>query len=237
MRTHLLASLLVSLALPLTAPASTLQEARVALHIIPGVQKGDPCDIPGLDQTMACDYPNGSNLNLEGDLLTGRSVMIVVLDVDPAVGLAAVSLGIEWSDPEMFVSAGDLSCADVAFPSPTWPASGSGILVAWNSATNCQNTPDASDPQGQAVGVAYALYTYAYSPAHLQVIQRPQDSVLKVADCNSVESVLNVPDQAGRIIFGTSSETFAFDPCTPYPLPVEPTSWGRLKRMYATDER
>ena len=237
MRTRLLASLLLSLALPLTAVASTLQDARVGLHIGP-VQKGFPCDAAGIDQGYACDYPNGSTLNIHGDLNSGRNVYVVVLDVDPQVGVAGISMGIDYSSPDLLVLDNNDVCADLAFPAANWPDPGSGIVITWGSATNCQNTPDPSDPQGQAAAAAYALYTYAYAASYLQVIQRPiGDMALTVADCNSAESQLLVPDQAGRITFGAEgNEQFAFDPCTIYPLPVEPTSWGRLKRMYATDE-
>jgi hypothetical protein len=212
------------------ASASTQAQARVGLHFGP-IQKGFPCDAVGPGHPFGCDYPDGSTLDLQGDLLTGYNVLVVVLDIDPEHGVAGLSMGIEYSAPDLLVQAGQL-CSDLEFPSLSWPASGTGAVFTWAQDTNCQNTVDATDPQGQAVAVAYAFYTYAYDNAFMKVIARPEESALKVADCTSAESELWLPDQAGQINFGGGVGFFTFDPCTVYPLPVEKTSWGRVKLMY-----
>jgi hypothetical protein len=148
------------------------------------------------------------------------------------VGLAGAAFGIEYdgtggSGVDFF---GYELCADIEFPDGNWPANPpAGNTITWDSGSNCQNTPDPSDPQGHAAAVACGFYTYAYSTDSFQIIRRPVAVPdFKVSDCTAAESNPQYPYFAGKAGFGGGS---SFDPCSEV-LPVEPVTWGGLKRQF-----
>jgi hypothetical protein len=74
------------------------------------------------------------------------------------------------------------------------------------------------------------MYVYAYDPDQFRITEhtRLQAPAMKVANCLSAETTLD-PNQpvAGVVGFGGLP---GLNPCAP--IPVTPTTWGRLKTLY-----
>jgi hypothetical protein len=86
------------------------------------------------------------------------------------------------------------------------------------------------------------FYVAAYASAVMGVTPFPTTGKIKVATCNAVELL---PDQTlaldqvgwvsmGRGEVGTDADGCnpAITPCSYVPVPVQKTTWGRMKSMY-----
>jgi hypothetical protein len=168
---------------------------------------------------------------------------------DVVKGIAGMSCGILYdnaigSGVDVF---GWTLCADLEFtngaascppdlPPCEWPISGGGNRITWVRTTNCQRTVIAPDG---IHAIAGAFYLFAYSPDAFQItpnnnLQIPE---LAVADCDASTTYL-VDGMGGRragwVGFGFRS---GCNPCSEggpecWPVPVERSTWGAIKRTY-----
>lgn len=221
-RTPALLSLL--LLLPLSGWASTQNEARLGLHLAP--LSKDPCG--SSLEGYACDYPNGSNLRVRGDLHTFYHLYVLALDLDPDMGIGGMGFALDVQDPGTTPFLTQVGvCADVEYPTsdPLWKT------VYWSASQNCQQNIDPADPQGQAVALAFTYYVYAYADA--SILGRYGVPFL-VYDCQGEASYPPL-DHSGAVQFGEGGGSPGVDPCAASLVPVESTTWGRVKRTFVSD--
>lgn len=208
--------------------AGTLEDLVIALHLQPWAASKNQC--ANAPTQFGCDgYQRTSLLNLHGNLFTAYNMYVVILDINPSVGIQAVSLGINF-DPnpgEGVDTFGSEPCADTVVPEMNWPSAEGGATFTWDT---CQNTIDPSDPQGEAATVVSAIYTYAYSPDTACIYLAPL-SLLTAVDCSGITSDLTIyyPHHFACAGFGGA---FEYQPCLTIYSPVEETSWGALKRQF-----
>lgn len=154
-------------------------------------------------------------------------------------GLAGLQAGIEYhrsggppdEDPLQVFEWG--RCSDLEFPQDHWPASGTGNTLTWLAPENCQF--------GGLVTAGY-FYVAAYASAVMGVTPFPTTGKIKVATCTAVELLPDqtlAPDQVGWVSMGrgevgTDADGCnpAITPCSYVPVPVQRTTWGRMKSMY-----
>jgi hypothetical protein len=207
---------------------------KLAVHIIPhqtgkGVQF---CSGVAESTMTAC-----SSFVTEGNLLTPYDLFIVVAQAD-TLGVSGAQFGIEYNNDTgagVDFTGGFLLCASgLQFPSTNWPASGEGNAITWNVVTQCGRTQIPPDGIHGTVG---GFYMYAYSDDQFKVTEHKKLStapVLKVANCSGVEKILIASKVAGWVGFGASED------CNPCNLacdevPVEATTWGRIKSQYGRE--
>ena len=229
-----------------SAWAGTQGNVRIALHLEP-YSKGDTCSLA--PTALGCDsYGNVdpvSNLFVSGEIETSYLMYLVIMDINTASGLGGLSCGLTYQSGGLgqggLALFGSMVCADQAFssiaPNPEWPDHGSGSVFTWDTINNCQNTVDPTDPQGEALAVAAGFYVYAYAEDWVRVGTRGYlaEPDFKVSDCSAVET-----DIAGSIFYGwaqadygrTGFGTSGFDPCFDSIVPVQETTWGRLKNQF-----
>lgn len=143
------------------------------------------------------------------------------------LGLAGAQFGIQY-DP---VASSGLDvftwnlCATLEFVSNNWPESGGGELLTWDSATKCQLAE---------VAVAGYFYCGAYSSDLVKLVARPVDDLMKVASCQSNEITLDPASAGGSASFTAGGTTDGCNPCAAScsGVPVEATTWTRVKTMY-----
>ena len=181
-----------------------------------------------------------ANFVTEGAITTDLMVYMVVADADtPSFndGVGGVNLGLEYNgntgqgvdvttwtlcaDGQQYVNAG---------PRGDWPAAGGGNVITWFT---CQTTRLGSDGIHAVIG---ALDVYAYGDDKLRLTpNRTQQGgpVFALANCSAQEiaglDTLKVLGSAG---FGTK---LGCNPCTSVigcPVPVLPTTWGKIKGLY-----
>jgi hypothetical protein len=184
------------------------ENAVIALHSVPSLDS-KVC-LPAGSGGVAPDFPCGDFLT-QGDLETSYFVYIVV---------AGVSLGLNYAaDPDLGVDVLSWTpCADLQFPSASWPAPSGGLIATWSPETNCQReVPVGADGAQAVVGV---LHVIAYQPDQLAVTGRnsPPEPNPRVADCSAASSDLVRSTQVGMIGFGG---VIGFNPCRMNPVPVE----------------
>lgn len=197
--------------------AGTQDEAVLALYPMAGVCKCPDICASGLDPigtgTPCSEF--GTNL----PLLSGRDVFLVVARGDSAAGVAQVTCGIQYPGT-MFVLWN--LCGDSESIAGSWPVSGSGNIITWDTG-NCQR---ATIEDEGVHAVAGAFYVYAYDDALMETT--PNAAVggasVVVSDCSGSES--QIP--GGSIGFGV---TEGHNPCLD-PVPVRETTWGGMKRAY-----
>ena len=183
--------------------------AKIAAHLEP-FSKGLPCN----NQPVLGCNPGNQSVASTGDLSTGYYLYVVLLDGNQQVGVAGATFGIGY-DPSVNVVSWQL-CADLEFqggdPGISWPDSGAGAVVTWDSETNCQDTPSPADSLGGVAAVIGAFYVYAYDSGSFDLTQRnhvsPPD--FSVSDCNAKVTNLAFPLHAGRVGFGVAE---GYDPC------------------------
>ena len=227
MRRILLACLLASLtaSAPL-ASAQSLAKAKLGLHAVPSGTA--EC---GSFTQAGCADAGTSNLTTSVGLGT-YDVYVVAVDIDPAAGLRGATFGLQYDGTAIAVNSFSL-CFDLSFPStsPDFPTeSTSGVVVTTNV---CINTPDPSDPEGEAMAVLGWLQVEATEIGVLALTPRlylPSPDA-QVADCAAAATNLDVPDDLGKVGFGTDG----YDPCAEMTVPVEEKTWGRIKSMWAND--
>jgi len=216
--------------------ASPADSTVVCLHAQAHNTKGLTCDGSPEQAGIACDQYTKT-----WPLQTGADVYMILAKGDSLTGIAALTVGIEYSQP---VSRQDgigcdvfdyVLCAELEYPnSPDnvvaheWPWSGGGNVLVWSYTNHCQRKVLGN------YGVhttACAFYVYAYSADTFAVtknnnLQGGPD--ILISDCSLAIHHLVWPQAGGKIGFGTNT---GFNPCTDT-VPVKGTTWGRLKQQY-----
>ena len=156
-------------------------------------------------------------------------------DPGEPLGLAGMQLGIayeESSEPGQGLEVTQWNrCSDLDFPDDVWPASGTGNTITWVTPENCRLND---------IVVAGYFYVSAYTPSTMSIVGFPHHTgVVKVDNCEIAESVLvEIPmDRVGWVSLGGAKGVDS-DGCNPVlepcsgPVPVRPTTWGRIKAKY-----
>lgn len=192
-----------------------------------------------------------SNYNTNWPLGVNADVYLVVAKGLVTPGIAGMSCGIQYDNAlgsgiDVF---GWTLCADLEFtngaatcppdlPPCEWPIAGGGNRITWVMTTNCQRTVYAPDG---VHAVAGSFYLYAYSPDVFQItpnlnLQIPE---LAVADCAASTTLFDLTTndamkRAGSVGFGPVEGYAGCNPCIDNcaPVPVKPTTWGRVKTQY-----
>lgn len=193
--------------------AGVHSNAKILLHVATPTTKSS-CSRP--EATPAC-----SDIVTEGILYPQcYFAYVLVTDADATAGVAGVQFGVDYIASEAVgidVFSWHL-CADMQFPSSTWPDSASGNLVTWNFQTRCQR----SEPGGTGTGVvATAGYFYcsAYTPDVVRIIPRDSDGIASVGACDGEVDVVDdlfinySPPHLGYVAFSTGALTAGYGPC------------------------
>ena len=151
---------------------------------------------------------------------------VYLIGSPPSTGLLGMDAAVAYPGGLEIVSWH--SCADVEFPEPQWPDSGSGIAFAWH---NCRLTD---------IAVAGYFEIVARAPATLRVLPYPGQTRARMAPCPSRDLALQVsPDRLGWVSWGGAAVGPDTDGCNPGLGPCQdltpalPTTWGRLKALYS----
>lgn len=202
------------------AAPGDLSNAKIALHgsAIPG--KG-ACSV-GTDVFCSDDGSGTLNTNIPANTADVAGYVVVV-DVDPNAGFQGAAFGVDYTDGGFYMNW--TLCADQEFASGTWPGPQSGITVTY---ANCQNTPNGSDPEGEATVVLGYLYLYSYGDQIIQITPRLNLAVpdLNVTDCDPAGTDLD-PSAGGSLGAGSVNGQA---PCREE-TPVENTTWGSIKQF------
>jgi NHL repeat-containing protein len=149
-------------------------------------------------------------------------------------GIRGVQLGIQHTGSTTAPTALRIvdwrSCSDWEVPDDTWPNSGGGNTLTW---LTCR--------YGALVTVGIFSVT-AYAPASMGITGFPPTGVVKTADCDASEDVSDETigfDRVGWVSMGGAGRGLDRDGCNPalescvqQPVPVRPTTWGRVKNLY-----
>jgi len=183
---------------------------KVALHAV-GHSKNPTCS----PTSFPCNAGE-SHILTTASVMTTYDVYVIVIDAVPAAGVSGVSFGLLYDGDDY--SGVDIrswkSCGNLAFPSSSWPAPASGMLVTWDPASNCQNSPVAGDSLLNTQAVVGVLEVYAYSSDRLSITGNAATSRIEMTTCSGALIELKSPRAKGALAFGTSEE--GWDPCNPY---------------------
>ena len=204
--------------------------AGIALHISPLVTKNQ-CTDPGLAGLTAGTLQT-EVFPAACDGLTGYTVYMLVCngsDRDPGfddvgVGVAGMEFGLAYG-PELSVG-GVGYCADLSFPNPSFPNSGTGTVITWDATLNCQDVPSEPFVPQTVIAVGGYVEVYANNPGQLIVTPRPASGAAKVADCNTAETVVD----AARLGVAGFCDV-GHNPCD-LSTPVEDATWGSIKKQF-----
>jgi hypothetical protein len=121
-------------------------------------------------------------------------------------------------------------CSVLDFPQDNWPQSGTGNTITW--------TANPSTCQRRDLVVAGYFYVVAYTPVTLAIIGYSSTGLGKIANCAGAEVVVDA-SRMGWVSFGGAERAGATGGCNPLvtpcrdpKIPVEPTTWGRLKTLF-----
>ena len=221
------------LALPLgvapVARAGNNVQAAIGLHVSSPIQKGVCEAVNDLRvATIVVDTPSAAcapgEFYVYSFVCNGSTIME---GVPGGSGVAGMEYGIAY-DPTLTVSSVQL-CADLSFPEPGWPASGTGTITTWNAGGNCQSEPSEPFVPNTVMAIAEAFLVTAVAPGQMYVTPRPITGRAKVADCLFAEDDLTDAIPSHLAVAGFC--TWGYNACWPGD-PVEPVTWGRLKRAY-----
>ena len=93
--------------------------------------------------------------------------------------------------------------------------------------------------QEKEVVVGGYFYVSTYSPATMSLVGFPNTGQVKVANCAAAELIPIDPGQAGWVSLGGAAKGLdtdgcnpALEPCGQGTVPVQPSTWGRIKKRY-----
>lgn len=218
------------------AAAGPNADARLLIHLLAPTRK-NACARP--EATPDC-----AGIVTAGGLAPQMYyAYLLVVGADAQAGVAGVQCGIRYNPAEK-AGVDVLSwknCGTLEFPSDDWPASGGGNLVTWDATVRCQKNA----AHGPAVGVEAVVgyfYCAAYGPDTLRVTPRPVDGFAKVADCKSVEDLIDArdtpaaPARVGYAVFSAGGKAPGYSPCgapakapTSAPAPTPPGKGGKKR--------
>lgn len=182
------------------------KDVKLVLHAVPTSKIAGTTCFSGL--------PDGyKNVTTEAKLAPqDYLVYVLITDFDVDAGVAGVQFGITYDDS--MGSGIDIdqwqNCTLYEWPMDHWPDSGTGNLLTWNQAEDCQ----AKAP----IPVGFFFLT-AHSPDRFKLIPRPVDGLARVAICGISqqarpgETVNNVKiENLGWIDFGKGPGYNPWDP-------------------------
>jgi hypothetical protein len=168
----------------------------VAVHVAP--RATSDCNVV---RTLPC-----TNFHTWGDLNAGYDVYVVGAGISSSDGIAGIEFGLQYdADLTVFTTT---VCGDLEFPAPSWPASGSGNVVTYSPAVNCQRDNYGSGAQA----VFTSMYVYAYGTALFRITERPASGQLALSDCSSAEYPVG-STQTGYAQFAAGGITPGGNPC------------------------
>jgi len=210
----------------MAAPASggVSSDVKLSLHTQLRTKK--------VTQTCGSAAPTAvpcSQHNVSGSIETQYHVYLVVARVDPSEGIGGVTVGVDYGEG-VHVEGWSL-CADLYFDRGSWPAAGSGARIIWSHLAHCQRSTVPGHEEEGVHAIAAALYVYAYSPGDLFLTVNtaglPQPE-LAIMNCSAMEVALD-PEVLPLVRFSASGTEPGVSPCALDPVPIQETSWGRLK--------
>ncbi|HEX7880958.1 MAG TPA: hypothetical protein VF720_16220 [Candidatus Eisenbacteria bacterium] len=218
---------LTAAALPSRSEAAGNYNAKIILHALSPTTKNQ-C-VRAANFPASCLGYNGGVNNL-GLYPTSYHTYLLVVDGSQTEGIAGVQCGISYNPAPgegVDVYTWNL-CATLEFSSTGWPASGGGNLITWDATTRCQTSGNALTG---AVAVAGYFYMAAYTPDLMKVTPRPVDGLGKVANCGSVEDIINSCPLNDGFFYGAAGfGRSGHNPCGfSCPLPVEAKTWSGVK--------
>lgn len=225
--------------------------AGISLHVTPLVTKAPCLNAPGFangpGDIVTSEFPCPQAANQ----LRSVSVWLLVCNGSDSVGVAGMECGIEYNgalgrgvDVDQW-----LPCADLEFPVGGWPNPGGSNLITWDPGTNCQTMSSVPDTvyNHMVIAVAGVFNVTLYGKDEMHVTPRPVSGKATVADCAAVEDDITdaIPSQLGFATFcrGAGSKGGGYNFCqflepmaglAPlyHGLPLEKTTWGRIKSTY-----
>jgi hypothetical protein len=221
----------LALCLPRSAAPGATYGPGVGLHIAP-VQGSNACASSGLINIITDAVVETQTLSTPGGPF--YFVYLVGCDHEGSPGIATIECGIGYQGGHVPLGGARpicvfnwTLCADIQFPYSAWPGPGGGNLIGWT----CGSTP----PPGFAVifEIAGFFYMGAYEPSRMMVIPNPVSGLVQVTNCGGTVLDVTVPPDFAFFQGTAGFATHGWPPCLGIPLPVEPTTWGRLKAFYA----
>ncbi len=212
------------------ALAGDNDQAGIALHVTNNVAINCAGAPAGL--TAATVNPAGA-----GGAAENYGVWVLVCNGSDSTGIGGAQFGLDVTGSPANGLGGSafawLLCADLDFPSGSWPASGSDNLVTYNTVTNCQS--DNSEPfvPKTVIATLGQLYIYDYGTGGaVSILPSPRSGgTAKVADCSSAETIIDPPPGPGSHLgYAEINGGPGYSPCGA-PTPVESTTWGRIKGL------
>ncbi len=212
------------------ALAGDNDQAGIALHVTttPAINCAGALALTPATLSTASAGPAGQSYGVwvlvcNGSDSTGIGGAQFGIDITggPAAGLGGTAFG--W-----------LLCADLDFPSGTWPASGSDNLVTYNTVTNCQDVNSLPFVPKTVIAMLGQLYIYDYAGGgSIAITPSPRSGgTAKVADCASSETVIDPPPgPPSHLGLAAINGGHGYSPCSTPPTPVESTTWGRIKSL------
>ncbi len=198
---------------PAAALAGPVSNAAIALHLMSPTGKS-VC-------TRTGTKPICSQIVTRGDLLpSSYFAYVLVTDGSVSEGVAGLQFGVSYAAAsEMGVDVyAWTSCADLQFAMDGWPASGTGIVLTWDSTTNCQRYTPSGDSLGVVATVGF-FYVTAYSADTLRVTTWPADGMAMVASCTAIPDTLESstlhpsPPRLGTAVFSQGGTVSGYNPC------------------------
>jgi hypothetical protein len=224
-----LAALLLA---PGLSEAGAVYGPGVGLHLAPAAPNSkNPCGAHGLSQIE--DAVSHTSILSTPD---GPFYYVYVLGCNYGTqgdGLSAIEFGIDY-DGGVNINGGEqpicvfswTRCALLEFPIGGWPAPGGGNRIFWDS-------PECASPQsGFVFKVAGFFYMGAYTNSTISVVANQTSNMVLVETCNATPIDVTLSGFfsrfQGSVGFGNQ---FGWPACLGVPLPVEPTTWSRVKSL------
>jgi len=172
-------------------------------------------------------------------LKTGTDVYLVLAQGD-STGFSGATFGITYNGIQSqgvdLVGDWTLCASGLQFPSDGWPGADTGNICTFLVPEDCQDTVIGDDGVHAVLG---AFYIYAYTEDRFRIREHPKISQgnLATAQCSGKSTTYPPEEYAlrtGWVAFGSPSLDPGHNPCTDE-VPVEPTTWGRIKSQYRPD--
>ena len=174
--------LVVTASMPATARGADLANAKIALHLVPGVPGPDACGV--IPESRCSDSPRYGVFNAEGELDRDYQLYVIAVDINTSAGLASASFVIEYDEGVVVDSW--RSCADNPTYSPDWPAPGSHVGVSFTTCGEPSRRRRTPRGRGGRTGV---FHVRAHSAGRLAI--GALDTSTRTAEARSCEGTTN----------------------------------------------
>ncbi len=213
---------------PVPVPNGSLESAAVLLHI------GDPT----VRDACAALPADGSAVVTQAPIDPEAGYYVYVLaSIETAgegQGLSAVAFGLDYDATDLRIWSWS-TCRGGSITTSDWPANGTGASMIFTGA----------ECLGADLGAVGYFYVTPYAPSTLGIAAHPNEGYVGVADCAldvQQADFAVLPERIGWVSMGGGSKGADGDGCNPLEepcakstTPVEATSWGRMKAMFADD--